>query len=93
MTFAEYPALESASERKYAYVNGCLYAMAGGTPAHARLQGRRIQQRARPCADDRARRSPATSAPGSRPPAARPIGGVTILCERIGHAAEAAAPR
>jgi Uma2 family endonuclease len=54
MTWAEYLALESGSDRKHEYVNGWVYAMAGGTPEHARLQGRLIQQlgmalRGRPC--------------------------------------------
>lgn len=37
MTYAEYLALERASEAKHEYVNGHVYAMAGGTPDHGRL--------------------------------------------------------
>jgi Uma2 family endonuclease len=40
MTYEEYVALERVSETKHEYVNGEVYAMAGGTPEHARLQGR-----------------------------------------------------
>jgi len=40
VTYAEYLALEEASESKHEYVNGQIYAMAGGTPEHARLQSR-----------------------------------------------------
>jgi Uma2 family endonuclease len=36
-TFAEYLALEQASNVKHEYFNGEIYAMAGGTPAHAAL--------------------------------------------------------
>jgi Uma2 family endonuclease len=36
-TYAEYLALERSSETKHEYVNGELYAMAGGSPEHARL--------------------------------------------------------
>ncbi len=42
MTYAEYLALERASEVKHEYVNGEAYAMAGGSPEHARLQGRAL---------------------------------------------------
>jgi Uma2 family endonuclease len=38
-TYAEYVAFERSAERKHEYVNGRVYAMAGGTPEHARLAG------------------------------------------------------
>jgi len=88
MTYAEYLALESASERKHEYVHGWVYAMAGGTPEHARLQGRLIQQlgaalRGRPCeaftSDLRVR----IAATGR---ATHPD--VTVLCDRIEHATD-----
>ncbi|MDQ3034373.1 MAG: Uma2 family endonuclease [Myxococcota bacterium] len=44
MTYPEYVALERGSETKHEYVNGEVYAMPGGTPEHARLQDRMIQQ-------------------------------------------------
>lgn len=37
MTYAEYLALERTSEVKHEYVNGEVWAMAGGTPEHGRL--------------------------------------------------------
>ena len=37
MSYSDYLALEQASETKHEYVNGLVYAMAGGTPEHARL--------------------------------------------------------
>jgi len=37
MTYAEYLEFEKTSETKHEYVNGEVYAMAGGTRAHARL--------------------------------------------------------
>lgn len=42
MSYEEYLALERASDIKHEYVNGEVYAMAGGTPEHARLQARLI---------------------------------------------------
>lgn len=36
-TFAEYLALEAKSETKHEYINGEVFAMAGGTPGHAAL--------------------------------------------------------
>jgi Uma2 family endonuclease len=36
--YEEYLALEARSETKHEYLAGVLYAMAGGTPEHARLQ-------------------------------------------------------
>ncbi len=55
MSYADYLALERASEAKHEYVNGEVYAMAGGTPEHARLQSRLDQLlgvalEGRPCA-------------------------------------------
>jgi Uma2 family endonuclease len=37
LTYAEYLALEASSEQRYEFVDGVVYAMAGGTPEHARL--------------------------------------------------------
>jgi Uma2 family endonuclease len=37
MTYAEYLALEEASDTKHEYLRGEIYAMAGGTPEHAAL--------------------------------------------------------
>ena len=37
MTFAEYLALEAASETKHEFLNGEIFAMAGGTPEHGAL--------------------------------------------------------
>lgn len=36
-TYAEYLELEASSEQRYEFVDGVVYAMAGGTPEHARL--------------------------------------------------------
>src|SRR5690606_21070696 len=36
-TYAEYLELEAGSEERYEFVDGMVYAMAGGTPEHARL--------------------------------------------------------
>ncbi len=43
VSYAEYLALEQASATKHEYVDGHVYAMAGGTPEHARLQSRLTQ--------------------------------------------------
>lgn len=40
MSYEEYLALERGSDTKHEYVNGEVYAMAGGSPEHARLQSR-----------------------------------------------------
>jgi Uma2 family endonuclease len=55
MTYEEYLAFERASETKHEYVNGEVFAMAGGTREHARLAARLIGQLERalegkPCA-------------------------------------------
>lgn len=55
MTYDEYLALERESETKHEYVNGVVYAMAGGTPEHARLASQLgiligTALRGRPCA-------------------------------------------
>lgn len=55
MTYVEYLALERESETKHEYINGEVYATAGGTPEHARLAmtfGRLVGNAlgARPCA-------------------------------------------
>lgn len=42
MTFEEYLAFEEASDEKHEWVNGRVFAMAGGTPRHARLSARAI---------------------------------------------------
>ncbi len=39
MTYAAYLAFEASAEGKHEWVNGEVYAMAGGTPEHARLAG------------------------------------------------------
>jgi Uma2 family endonuclease len=36
-TYAEYLALEASSEQRFEFVDGAVYAMAGGTPEHSRL--------------------------------------------------------
>jgi len=40
MSYTEYLAFESTADTKHEYVNGEVYAMAGGSPEHARLQSR-----------------------------------------------------
>lgn len=54
ISFAEYIALEAASELKHEYVNGEIFAMAGGTLEHSRIAANVIlelgsQLRGRPC--------------------------------------------
>lgn len=54
MTYAEYLALERSADVKHEYVNGRVFAMAGGTPEHARLAGAvigdlRTALRGKPC--------------------------------------------
>lgn len=55
MKYAEYLAFERTSETKHEYVNGEVYAMAGGSPEHARLALQfgtlaNLALRGRPCA-------------------------------------------
>lgn len=88
MTYEEYLALERDSETKHEYVNNEAYAMAGGTPEHARLQGRMIQllgaalagRRCEPFSSDLRVRIEATRR-STYPD-------VTVVCERIEHAAD-----
>ncbi len=42
MTYEEYLTFEEASAERHAYIDGALFAMAGASPAHARLQARLI---------------------------------------------------
>ena len=54
-TFAQYLALEAASDTKHEFLNGEIFAMSGGTPEHAELAANvigelRTQLRGRPCA-------------------------------------------
>jgi len=54
MTYAEFLAFEEASEVKHEYLRGEVWAMAGGTPSHSRLQANCIMAlgtalRGRPC--------------------------------------------
>lgn len=44
MSYAEYLAFEGEAQVKHEYVNGQVYAMAGGSPEHARLAARLIRQ-------------------------------------------------
>ena len=44
MTFEEYLAFEEASEEKHEWINGQVFAMAGGTPLHAELSATVIAQ-------------------------------------------------
>lgn len=55
MTYAAYLVLEGSTTEKHEYVNGRVYAMAGGSPEHARLSQAvggelRAALRGRPCA-------------------------------------------
>jgi Uma2 family endonuclease len=55
MTYEAYLALERSAETKHEYVNGRVYAMAGGSPEHARLAQSvgaelRASLRGKPCA-------------------------------------------
>ncbi len=43
-TYAEYLELEANSEQRYEFVDGAVYAMAGGTPEHSRLAAAAIVQ-------------------------------------------------
>ncbi len=43
VTYEGYLALESATGAKHEYVNGAAWAMAGGTPAHARIIGNLVR--------------------------------------------------
>ncbi len=82
-TFAEYLVLEAASETKHEYVNGEIFAMAGGTPEHSRLSANVILElgaalRGRPCVtftSDLRIRVPATGL-GTYPDA-------SVVCGRI----------
>jgi Uma2 family endonuclease len=55
VSFAEYLAIDRASETKHEFIAGMVYAMSGGTPAHARLAisiggELRAQLAGKPCA-------------------------------------------
>jgi hypothetical protein len=86
MTYAEYLKFEANSATKHAYVNGEVYAMAGGTPEHAQLQAKIIYLltaalAGRPCAvftSDLRVRIEATGR-STYPDA-------TVVCERIARA-------
>lgn len=55
MTYAEYLALERSSPQKHEFLRGAVWAMAGGTPSHARIatniaSGLVVALKGRPCA-------------------------------------------
>jgi Uma2 family endonuclease len=88
MTYAEYLELERSSEIKHEYLRGEVFAMAGGTPEHARLAANVIRElgaalRGRPCAaftsDARARIEATDRAT---------YPDVTVVCGRLEHAPE-----
>lgn len=87
-TYAEYLALERASATKHEYVNGRVYAMAGGTPEHARLAGAMLRElgaalRGKPCAAFSAdlRVHVAATRRSTYPDA-------TVVCGKLEHAAD-----
>jgi Uma2 family endonuclease len=51
MSYAEYLAFEREAQRKHEYINGDVYAMAGGSPEHARLAIRLAAQLLQSLAD------------------------------------------
>lgn len=88
MSYAEYLALEGAAETKHEYVNGRVYAMAGGSPEHARLAGAILARLTtalvgKPCA-------PFTSDLRVRVVATgrSTYPDVTVVCEKIERAAD-----
>ncbi len=86
MTYAEYVAFERQAQHKHEYVNGEVYAMAGGSPEHARLAARAAAQLVsklvdRPCevfSSDLRVHNPATQR-STYPD-------VTVVCDRIERA-------
>ena len=88
MTYAEYLELERSSEIKHEYLRGEVFAMAGGTPEHARLAANVIRElgaslRGRPCAvftSDARVRIEATDR------ATYPD--VTVVCGRLEHTSD-----
>lgn len=88
MTYAEYVALERVSPLKHEYVNGVVYAMAGGSPEHARLQLRMghllaAALRGRPCEPFSSDLRVQIEATGR---ATYPD--VTVVCDRLERAAD-----
>jgi Uma2 family endonuclease len=86
MTYAQYLELERSSEVKHEYLRGEIFAMAGGSPEHARLAANVIGElgaalRGRPCAvftsDARVRIEATDRATYSD---------VTVVCGRLEHA-------
>ena len=88
MTYGQYLELERTSETKHEYLRGEVFAMAGGTPEHARLAANIIGElgaalRGRPCSvftSDARVRIEATDR------ATYPD--VTVVCGRLEHAAD-----
>ena len=86
MTYAEYLEFERASELKHEYLRGEVFAMAGGTPEHARLAANVIGElrnalRGRPCSvfTSDARVRIAVTDRATYPD-------VTVVCGRLEHA-------
>jgi Uma2 family endonuclease len=88
MTYAQYLEFERASDARHEYLRGEVFAMAGGSPEHARLTANLIRElgaalRGRPCAvftSDARVRIEATDR------ATYPD--VTVVCGRLEHAPE-----
>jgi Uma2 family endonuclease len=88
MTYAEYLEFERTSDVKHEYLRGEVFAMAGGTPEHARLAANVISElggalRGRPCSvftsDVRVRIE--TTDRSTYPD-------VTVVCDRLQRAAD-----
>lgn len=88
MSYAEYVALERVADRKHEYVNGRVYAMAGGSPEHARLAGAMIAAltsalAGKPCAPFSSDLRVRVVATGRST-----YPDVTVICGRLEHAGE-----
>ncbi|MDQ3032742.1 MAG: Uma2 family endonuclease [Myxococcota bacterium] len=88
MSYAEYVALERVADRKHEYVNGRVYATAGGSPEHARLAGAVIGAltsalAGKPCAPFSSDLRVRVAATGRST-----YPDVTVICGRVEHAAE-----
>ncbi len=86
MTYEAYIALERASATKHEYVNGRVYAMAGGSPEHARLAQAmggelRAALRGKPCAPFSSDLRVRVVAKGRST-----YPDVTVICGRVEHA-------
>jgi Uma2 family endonuclease len=83
MTYADYLAFEEASDTKHEYLNGEVFAMAGGTITHGALAAAMITALSNALRDRRCRVVTADVRVRSKPTGLATYADVTVVCDKI----------